>query len=31
MQSTKLMDTDRLRIAIVNSDKCKPKKCALEC
>lgn len=25
------MDTDKLRIAIINPDKCKPKKCALEC
>ena len=25
------MDNDKLRIAIINSDKCKPKKCALEC
>ena len=25
------MDTDKLRIAIINPDKCKPKKCSLEC
>lgn len=25
------MDSDKLRIAIINVDKCKPKKCALEC
>ena len=25
------MDTEKLRIAIVNPDKCKPKKCSLEC
>ena len=25
------MDNDKLRIAIINGDKCKPKKCALEC
>jgi len=25
------MDTDKLRIAIVNPDRCKPKKCSLEC
>ena len=25
------MDTDKLRIAIVNPDKCKPKKCDLNC
>ena len=25
------MDTDKQRIAIVNSEKCKPKRCGLEC
>ena len=25
------MDTEKLRIAIINAEKCKPKKCALEC
>lgn len=25
------MDTEKLRIAIINPDKCKPKKCSLEC
>ena len=25
------MDTDKLRIAIINPEKCKPKKCSLEC
>ena len=25
------MDTDKLRVAIINPDKCKPKKCAQEC
>jgi len=25
------MDSDKLRIAIINPDKCKPKKCAFEC
>lgn len=25
------MDTEKLRVAIINPDKCKPKKCSLEC
>ena len=25
------MDTGKLRIAIINPEKCKPKKCSLEC
>lgn len=25
------MESEKLRIAIINADKCKPKKCSLEC
>ena len=25
------MDTEKTRIAIINPDRCKPKKCSLEC